>query len=239
MDYRNNDPGAVQYGNFVNYYKFNNAGQRLKLLPRDVWNDVENTPSTTEPYLVLDVGCNAGNLTQLLYTFLNDCVGIPNGRDIQILGVDIDAELVKRAKDSNEFPSNVSYDNLDIMDANALNRIKEYLFKRNRKRFDVVSSFSITMWIHLNHEDEGLRQFLTKLCDLAKLLVIEPQPWKCYQTAVRRMKRAGDEFPLFVTLEWRSNVEECIQNFLEIELVRKKIFECAPTRWQRRICFYR
>ncbi|XP_036225293.2 probable RNA methyltransferase CG11342 [Bactrocera oleae] len=238
MEYRNNDPGAVQYGNFINYYDFNNAGQRLKLLPRDVWIDTEN-PHSGEPYLVLDIGCNAGNLTQLLFTFLNECVGATHGRNIQILGVDIDSDLVKRAKTGNEFPSNVSYEHLDVMDSNESYQIKEYLHKWNRKTFDVVCSFSVTMWIHLNHGDDGLKLFLEKLCDLAELLVVEPQPWKCYQTALRRMKRAGDEFPLYKALQWRTNVEECIQVFLESSLGRKKVFECLPTRWQRRICFYR
>uniref|UniRef100_A0A034WMW8 RNA methyltransferase n=1 Tax=Bactrocera dorsalis TaxID=27457 RepID=A0A034WMW8_BACDO len=238
MEFRNNDPGAVQYGNFINYYNFNNAGQRLKLLPRDVWIGTES-PQTGEAYLVLDIGCNAGNLTQLLYTFLNECVGTPHDRNIQILGVDIDSDLVKRAKTGNEFPSNVSYEHLDVMDSNESRKIDEYLHKWNRKTFDVVCTFSVTMWIHLNHGDDGLKLFLERLCDLAKLLVVEPQPWKCYQTALRRMKKAGDEFPLYKALQWRTNVEECIQVFLESSLGRKKVFECLPTRWQRRICFYR
>ncbi|XP_054082307.1 probable RNA methyltransferase CG11342 [Zeugodacus cucurbitae] len=136
MEYRNNDPGAVQYGNFINYYNFNNAAQRLKLLPRDVWVCAE-TPQTNEPYLVLDIGCNAGNLTQLLYTFLNECVGVQHDRNIQILGVDIDSDLVKRAKCANEFPSNVNYEHLDIMNSNASNQINEHLHKWNRSKFDV------------------------------------------------------------------------------------------------------
>ncbi|XP_018793391.1 PREDICTED: probable RNA methyltransferase CG11342 [Bactrocera latifrons] len=238
MEYRNNDPGAVQYGNFINYYDFNNAGQRLNLLPRDVWIGTDNR-QPGEPYLVLDIGCNAGNLTQLLYTFLNECVGTTHERNIQILGVDIDSDLVKRAKTGNAFPSNVSYEHLDVMDSNESSKINEYLHKWNRKTFDVVCSFSVTMWIHLNHGDDGLQLFLEKLCDLAELLVVEPQPWKCYRTALRRMKKAGDEFPLYKALQWCTNVEECIQVFLESSLGRKKVFECLPTRWQRRICFYR
>ncbi|XP_054745019.1 probable RNA methyltransferase CG11342 [Anastrepha obliqua] len=238
MEYRNNDPGAVQYGNFINYYEFNNAEQRLKLLPRDVWLETENIPSA-EPYLVLDVGCNAGDLTQLFYKFLNECVGVPRNRKIQILGIDIDEDLVQRAQIGNECAPNVSYTRLDIMDATAFEEVNEYLRQYNRHSFDVVCCFSITMWIHLNHSDHGLQQFLQKLSGIGDLLVVEPQPWKCYQTAVRRMKRAGDEFPLFSELVWRSNVEECVQKFLEKELGRKKVFECLPTRWQRRICFYR
>ncbi|XP_036327920.1 probable RNA methyltransferase CG11342 [Rhagoletis pomonella] len=238
MEYRNNDPGAVQYGNFINYYKFNNAGQRVKLLPPDVWLTSEDIESR-ETYLALDVGCNAGNLTNLLYTFLNECLGVPRNRETKILGIDIDADLVKRAVVGNEYPQNVSYSNLDIMDSEAFEYVKKYLRQNNRKTFDAVCCFSVTMWIHLNHGDEGLHQFLQKLSDISELLVVEPQPWKCYQTAVRRMKRAGDEFPLFADLQWRTNVENTIQDFLENNLGRKKIFECLPTRWQRRICFYR
>jgi hypothetical protein len=41
------------------------------------------------------------------------------------------------------------------------------------------------MWIHLNHGDEGLTKFLEVVASYSKYILLEPQPWKCYQTAAR------------------------------------------------------
>ncbi|KAH8346072.1 hypothetical protein KR067_001130 [Drosophila pandora] len=235
MEIRNNDPGAVQYGNFMNYYQFNSATERVKLLPdKDVW--LNNGDSLDEsPYLVLDVGCNCGDFTQLLHKYLEECLQRP----VRILGVDIDARLIQRATDVNELPETINYSCVDVLDKTAFGQVTQYLEQYNRQKFDAVCCYSITMWIHLNHHDEGLQLFLRKMSCLAELLVIEPQPWKCYQTAERRLKRTGEVFPLFLELKWRSDVEKQIEKYCEETLNRRKIFESTPTKWQRRICFYR
>ena len=49
--------------------------------------------------------------------------------------------------------------------------------------YDVVSAFSVTKWIHLNHGDAGLRRFFATVFDELKpggRFVYEPQPWKSY-----------------------------------------------------------
>ncbi|XP_016989865.2 probable RNA methyltransferase CG11342 [Drosophila rhopaloa] len=238
MDIRNNDPGAVQYGNFMNYYQFNSASERVKLLPdKDIWlpalnNDV--SPGNS-PYIVLDVGCNCGVFTQLLHKYLKELLQRP----VKILGVDIDNRLIQRALEENESPEDVSYTCVDVLDDVAFESVTTYLAINNRQKFDAICCYSITMWIHLNHHDQGLQLFLKKLSNLAELLVVEPQPWKCYQTAERRLKKAGETFPLFRELKWRSDVELQIQNYLENSLDRRKLFESTPTKWQRKICFYR
>ncbi|KAH8268096.1 hypothetical protein KR026_000081 [Drosophila bipectinata] len=235
MEIRNNNPGAVQYGNFMNYYQFNSATERVKLLPdKDVWlQDGDSLDET--PYLVLDVGCNSGVFTQLLHKYLEEFLQ----RSVRILGVDIDECLIQRAMEGNELPESISYSCVDVLDETAFEQVPQYLEKFNRKKFDAVCCYSITMWIHLNHHDEGLQLFLRKMSCLAELLVIEPQPWKCYQTAERRLKRTGEVFPLFLELKWRSDVEKQIEKYCDETLKRRKIFESTPTKWQRRICFYR
>ena len=45
--------------------------------------------------------------------------------------------------------------------------------------------FSVTMWIHLHHGDEGLERFLRLVSEVGEFILLEPQPWKCYQTAAR------------------------------------------------------
>ncbi|XP_061388644.1 probable RNA methyltransferase CG11342 [Musca vetustissima] len=233
MEFRNKDPGAVQYGNFINYYQFNSAEERLKLLPTEHWSADDDEQNA--PYLVLDVGCNSGVFTQLLYGYLSKL--LPQ-RKILVYGVDIDDALIKRAIAENNCDS-IAFDCVDVMDNNAFEKVTEYLAKHQRSKFDAICCFSITMWIHLNHHDAGLQEFLRKLSSLAKLFVVEPQPWKCYQTAERRLKKSGEVFPLFLDLKWRSQVEDEIQNYLESTLQRRKVYESCPTKWKRKICFYR
>lgn len=54
LDFYGDNPGAVQYGNFINYYQFNAPENRLKLLPvTAIWNG-------NKEFYGLDIGCNAG-----------------------------------------------------------------------------------------------------------------------------------------------------------------------------------
>lgn len=233
------EPGAVRHGNFINYYDFNSAPERLNLLPIDdcFWKTSSKQPN--DPYLVLDVGCNAGNFTQLLYDFLVQ--KMPN-RPVVILGVDIDPILIERALESNQHKQNVHYSCFDMMEFKSdHNCIADHLKLYERTTFDVVCCFSITMWIHLNNGDDGLGRFLDIVSKLSTFLIIEPQPWKCYQNAVRRMKRAGscDTFPLYATLKIRNDVENHIKDYLRTSKQLEMIFESDPTKWKRRICFYR
>ncbi|XP_068149657.1 probable RNA methyltransferase CG11342 [Drosophila tropicalis] len=238
MEHRG-DPGAVQYGNFMNYYQFNSATERVKLLPsKEIWDPSANDDTkdvSKKPYFVLDVGCNSGVFTRLLHSFLEEQLKRP----VYILGVDIDERLVERAKAENTIEDKISYSRVDILNENDFRTIFSYLQQNQHNKFDAICCYSITMWIHLNHHDEGLQQFLRMLSQLARLFVVEPQPWKCYQTAERRLKKAGEVFPLFLQLKWRSDVEQQIEMYMEQALDRRKVFESTPTKWQRRICFYR
>lgn len=233
------EPGAVRYGNFINYYDFNSAPERLQLLPVEdnLWNT--SSDDSTEPFLVLDVGCNAGNFTQLLYEFL---MKKKPQRRVIVLGIDIDPILIERAIKANQYQENVFYSCYNVIEyGNNGNCIANHLKSYAKTQFDVVCCFSITMWIHLNNGDDGLNRFLDLMAQLSEILIIEPQPWKCYQNAVRRMKRAGAEntFPLYKNLIVRNDVENHIQSYLMNEKQSDIIFESDPTKWKRRICLYR
>lgn len=233
------EPGAARHGNFINYYDFNSATERLNLLPSDTsyWLHSRKSAAASS-YLVLDIGCNAGDFTQLLYEFL--CQRL--NKEIVILGIDIDPTLIERAAERNRFPQNVHYACCDFM-ATSSERdcIAEHLIKFGRQRFDAVCCMSITMWIHLNNGDCGLKQFLQKVCKLSETLVIEPQPWRCYTNATRRLRRAKVEnaFPLFNDLKLRNNVENEIKLYLSDHCAFSHCYESDATKWKRRICFYK
>lgn len=59
VDERNDtktDPGASRHGNFMNYYQFHPAEERVRQLPHGVWR----VAHPVRKYAGLDVGCNAG-----------------------------------------------------------------------------------------------------------------------------------------------------------------------------------
>lgn len=140
------EPGAVRHGNFINYYDFNSAIDRVKLLPinSDLWNLSAKITPLVDTYLVLNVGCNAGNFTQLLFEFIRKRI---LERNIFILGIDIDPILIKRAKAANRYSKNVFYECYNVVEYSDTdsNHISSFLKNYNKLRFDVVCCFSITM----------------------------------------------------------------------------------------------
>jgi 7SK snRNA methylphosphate capping enzyme len=57
--------------------------------------------------------------------------------------------------------------------------------------------FSLTMWIHLNYGDEGIRKLFSKLSNHLKVgghLIIEPQKWKSY----KKKRHLCEEFKLMI-----------------------------------------
>lgn len=229
---QHNDAGSAEYGNFINYYQFNSAEKRIDLLPNSIWKQ-HSTENNDNEYIVLDIGCNAGNLTQILYTYLVQ----HTGKTVHILAIDIDSLLIERCIQHNQHKNNVKYECMNIMEYKHDN-LSEYLKRFNRNRFDAVFSLSLTMWIHLNNGDDGLKAFLEKISNLANLLIVEPQPWKCYTTAMKRMRRSGKTFEKFKELKVRNDVEEWIQTTLVQNGFFRVIFETIPTQWDRKICFY-
>lgn len=179
------EPGAVRHGNFINYYDFNSAPERLNLLPTDVNYWKTSSDPSTGPYLVLDVGCNAGNFTQLLYEFL---VQKKLEQNVVVLGIDIDATLIERATQANKYQQNVFYKCCNIMECEDADIVNDHLKSFAKSQFDVVCCFSITMWIHLNNGDNGLLRFLDLMTQFSEILIIEPQPWKCYQVKMLQQK---------------------------------------------------
>lgn len=68
---------------------------------------------------------------------------------------------------------------------------------------------------------------------------MEPQPWKCYKTAERRAKRAGEEaFPAMGDLQLRGPAAEegvlamCREAGMEV------LQELGETKWSRRVVMF-
>ena len=132
------------------------------------------------------------------------------------------------------------------------------------EKFSIVFAFSITMWVHINAGDEGLRQFLVKCCSLAEHLVIEPQPWKSYKSLHKRWKKLGQTPPpCYFSNNIRSTVEQDIQAVIDscsfelkevMQLILDRCTLCfvlvpllirylefkviGETKWGRKICWF-
>lgn len=228
IKFRGCDPGAVKYGNFINYYQFHPPEQRIEVLPTNIWNK-----NIGENSYILDIGCNAGNLTQSIYAFLIKHVG---NNICKLYGIDIDPMLIKRAKKYNKYKNNCFYHCIDVMKESGRKAISNFL-PNGIIKYNYVFCFSVLMWIHLNNGDEGLQDFLKYLCSISSTLIIELQPWKCYTKAVRRMKKSNDEFILYKSLKIRNNVENEIERIIE-ELGFVKIFEDFSKEWNRKILIF-
>lgn len=157
-----------------------------------------------------------------------------------VIGVDIDSILIERAKELNN-NENITFKCLDIMKENDSKVIIDsYLNLYNKNKFDITFSFSITMWIHLNYGDNGLNLFLQNIANISEIIVLEPQPWKCYKNAIRRMKRCnGETFTNFNKLKIRNNVLENISVIMENICACDKIYDTTETKWGRVISVYK
>ncbi|XP_038878262.1 probable RNA methyltransferase At5g51130 isoform X2 [Benincasa hispida] len=190
---------AFPYGNYQNYYGYR-VGQnlvedpRLKVFKKE-WFEGKDC---------LDIGCNNGIVTiQIARRF--------NCRSILGVDIDSDRvedaywnlRRATRLGDGN--PNNGKRgasraSRIDLEACTSISSSKEHdlhtvvSFKRQNfifshhppeKRYDTILCLSVAKWIHLNWGDDGLITLFSKiwkLLNLGGILVLEPQPWKSYET---------------------------------------------------------
>ncbi|XP_054473656.1 pre-miRNA 5'-monophosphate methyltransferase [Anoplopoma fimbria] len=231
-----NDPGAAPYGNFINYYTFNPPENRLSLIPSALLRDLgyRDGQQTT---LVLDVGCNSGDLSVAFYKHLVQ-EEEPDKRRVHLLGFDLDEILIQRAQQNNPLPSSISFISLDI--TKDTDRLQDYLDQHGCSRFHLCLCLAVTMWVHLNHGDAGLLQLLSRLASISQHLLLEAQPWKCYRSAARRLRKLGrSDFDHFKTLKIRGDVAEHAREHLERNCGMELIQSFGSTTWDRKLLLFK
>jgi SAM-dependent methyltransferase len=206
--------GGHVLGNFKNYYFFHPPEARLGLV-----GPLGAGFGSVDSYL--DIGCNAGDLTVRMHELL---------RARCTTGIDLDAELISRARAQFSCVPDV-----DFRTANAL----DFLQTQPSPRFSLVSCFSTTMWIHLNHGDAGFVAFLRLAARCAERgLLLETQPWKCYRSAWARVKKLGHVLP------WRlgdlaiKTPGEFAAKFLQSECNMRLSDHLGTTSWGRDIVLF-
>ncbi|CAG0916188.1 unnamed protein product [Notodromas monacha] len=176
----------MAYGNFPDYYKFNPAENRMNALRsgsdilKKLMEDLKH-----EEFLVLDIGCNSGELTVEFGVFLASL--LPETCRVVILALEKDAHLVEKSKPllsgNTSEKLSVVVELADVMNfPETESLLKSFLQGRNEERFHLTTCFSVLMWIHLVHDDSGLEKLLNFLGNYSENSLVEIQPWKCYQT---------------------------------------------------------
>jgi SAM-dependent methyltransferase len=170
----------------------------------DIW---EHTGQPLVLYL-LDVGCNEGDLTfQVLIEAQQQL--LKQDVVVKAVGIDLDDELIERAKEKYKDNTHLLFATVNIMEPDSL---QNFMTQHTISSFSLVSCFSITMWIHMNHGDAGLTQFLNIVGRVSNCSVLlEPQLWKSYRKANERCRRRGiPELPYFKTLKIKDIKATCI-----------------------------
>jgi len=185
---------------------------------------------------ICDVGCNEGNLTMDICNSLMKEIHdeITNGSDdvsnhknwndeticLHNLGIDIDPTLIERANakitdKGTEIKSNYKFQVCDVGNKSQHESCYQSFLPHGTNKFDLITVFSTTMWIHLHSGDEGLKEFIKRVCQYTNLLLIEPQPSKCYRNANVRLRKMNlPEFRSLPTLSMRSNIESKIEKVI-------------------------
>ncbi|XP_066528997.1 pre-miRNA 5'-monophosphate methyltransferase [Hoplias malabaricus] len=234
------DPGAAPFGNFMNYYSFNPPENRLTLIPPTLLQELGLSPES-EPVLLLDVGCNSGDLSIALFKhILQDRPSHSQLPNIHLLGFDLDQDLISRAQISNPFPENIQFIPLDITQESSHGELCAYLKKFGCSRFHLCSCFAVTMWVHLNHGDAAFLALLSRLASVCEYLLLEVQPWKCYRSAARRLRKLGrSDFDHFKTLEIRGDMAAHAKDHLEKQCNMELAQSFGSTSWDRSLLLFK
>ncbi|XP_045410924.1 RNA 5'-monophosphate methyltransferase [Lemur catta] len=240
------EPGAAPFGNFPHYSRFHPPEQRVRLLPPELLRRLFPPQSPERrPILGLDVGCNSGDLSVALYKHflsLHDGETCSDAsRELRLLCCDIDPVLVERAEKECPFPDALTFVTLDFMNQRTRTvLLNSFLSQFGRSVFDIGFCMSITMWIHLNHGDHGLWEFLAHLSSLCHYLLVEPQPWKCYRAAARRLRKLGlHDFDHFHSLAIRGDMANQIVQILTQDHGMELVCSFGNTSWDRSLLLFR
>ncbi|XP_028785961.1 probable RNA methyltransferase At5g51130 isoform X2 [Neltuma alba] len=184
------------YGNYRNYYGYR-IGQdldedpRLKVFRKE-WFEGKDC---------LDIGCNNGRITiqidlvQDAYWNLRKAVKLESSvkkpANASKLRVEDqpDGNLEQSVTASSSYeepkePSSMEGRNLsDVVSFQRDNIVKSH--HSPEKRYDTIICMSVTKWVQLNWGDDGLLTLFAKIWKMLRpggVLVLEPQPWKSYES---------------------------------------------------------
>jgi SAM-dependent methyltransferase len=228
----------------------------------------QNCPKT---FYYLDIGCNEGelsyNLLKLIRSEIPDDIKIVLvGCDIDSelislarkkfcsCGVELLEELKSdiatshQEENTKEFlvlNTAIYFETVNFTDKQILSAFREKLqgiFQISSSSiFHFISVFSTTMWIHINHGDDGLREFFRDvkgfLLDNGALLV-EPQPPKCYTNAARRCRKMRISYPPYLEKVDRANALVLLNSIVTEDIALRESICFGQEVWGRALSLY-
>lgn len=228
-------PGGHSVGNFPNYYEFNKPDERLDIILPKLFEKGE----ISQPVRILDVGCNDGSLSFRLYERLKE-----QGISAKIIGFDIDSRLIDRANAKKEelglTDDHILFFTLNFMEVEARDARLPPI-----QTFDLILVLSITMWIQLQYGRHGLQEFLMALFQRRHtplgIVIVEPQPWKCYRSALKRLRHLKSPLPSHHS-ELKSigahDPAVYIRSIIQEAHPELHLFILGQTQWDRYIFWY-
>ena len=160
------------------------------------------------------------------------------GKNCVFLCLDIDSVLIQRSIENFSFEPALTFKTLDITNVEDQKEITNFLGKWGKLNFDLIFCFSTTLWIHINYGDDVLLNTIKYLCGMTNNLVIEPQAWKSYRQAVRRVRKLAKNIfdDKFSQLKIRSDVVDVIGKI--ISEAGFELHEVGVSEWKRQILVY-
>ena len=251
MSNQNNADLALRYGNFKDYYSFNTVSSRFSLIDslfklnnKDQINkqklNFDDDNDDDKSICILDCGCNRGDIGYEIAKKIKEQE--PN-KKVYLLGVDLDNELIEEAKkrtgEMNDENFVIEYQTVNIMSSEFYTTINNYFERHKLKpKFSLILCFSLTMWIHLNYGDDGFNDFLDYLGNNCKYLMVEPQPFRKYMHANKRMRIAGkEEFKYYYKIKIK-NIDDYIIKYLDDNCEMSLVKHLGVTHWSRNIYLF-
>jgi SAM-dependent methyltransferase len=235
------DQSAHLLGNYHKYYSFHSARSRTDLLSEkaevffQIWKQMKSPGS----FHILDIGCNEGDLTIAVYQMLRE--QLPAEVEMKAIGIDLDPHLIDLAT------SKLTAENQDHIEFYTVNCMIEEDMETWKRTigditFALISVFSTTMWIHINHGDDGLRQFFLRLRSLQDtsigVLLVEPQPGRCYTNAAKRCRKLGLSIPPYLQTIDKKAVQQTITTIIRDDVGLRNIYSFGEEDWGRSILLF-
>lgn len=234
------DQSSHLLGNYHKYYTFHSAQSRTELLSGcgiflSLWQSTGALPF----FRILDIGCNEGDLSLLVLSLCRQ--ELPLHVHIELVGADLDPHLVKLAnskvidKDQNISAS------FHTTDFTSVEQVTIFSSIIKGKLFNLITVFSTTMWVHINHGNDGLCQFFRHARNALTgkgAILVEPQPGRCYTNAAKRCRKLGLENPPFLHIVDKTAIMSTLENILSSTLELKNITCLGQEDWGRSLVLF-